>query len=110
MSDIPAKDILAFAENYGKSIGNKTRFKILKSLAEGERTVGQIAALVGISQPTASQHLKLLRAGQFVTDQKKGQYVYYALNYEYIVSGLKRLVAALESAHDKPIKKGGLPS
>jgi hypothetical protein len=32
------------------------------------------------------------------------------LNYEYIVSGLKRLVAALESAHDKPIKKGGLPS
>jgi hypothetical protein len=26
------------------------------------------------------------------------------------VSGLKRLVAALESAHDKPIKKGGLPS
>ena len=103
MSDIPAKDILAFAENYGKSIGNKTRFQILKSLAEGERTVGQIAALVGISQPTASQHLKLLKAGQFVRDQKKGQYVYYA-------SGLKRLVAALESAHDKPIKKGGLPS
>jgi len=108
--DIPAKEILAFAESFGKGIGNKIRFQILKALAEGELTVGQIAAIVGISQPTASQHLKLLKAGQFVTDQKRGQHVYYALNYDYILSGLKRLVTALESAHDKPIKKGGLPS
>ena len=104
---MPTKDILAFAENYGKGIGNKTRFKILRSLAEGELTVGQIAALVRISQPTASQQLKVLKAGQFVKDQKRGQHVYYALNYDYIVSGLKQLVAALESAHDKPTKKGG---
>lgn len=105
--DASAKDILAFAENYGKGIGNKTRFQILKSLAEGELTVGQIGTLVGISQPTASQQLKLLKAGQFVTNQKRGQHVYYSLNYDYILSGLKRLVAALESAHDKPTKKGG---
>jgi DNA-binding transcriptional ArsR family regulator len=103
------EDIFTFTVNYGKGIGNKTRYKILVSLAEGERTVGQLAELVGISQPTASQHLKLLKAGHLITDQKKGQYVFYALNYDYILSGLKQLVAGMESGLDKTIKKGSYP-
>ena len=44
-----------------KGLANPVRLKILCQMLEGERSVGEIAANIGIRDTLASQHLSLLR-------------------------------------------------
>ena len=97
-----ADDILLFSENFGKGIGNSTRFKMLSFLADGPRTVGEIADHLTISQSTASQHLLVLKNAQLIMKEKRGLYVYYSLDVEYMLKGLKGITAILEN---KSLKK-----
>ncbi|UCD16288.1 MAG: winged helix-turn-helix transcriptional regulator, partial [Candidatus Zixiibacteriota bacterium] len=41
---------------YFKAFGDTTRQKILVFLSAGEKTVNEIAAAIGVSQPTTSRH------------------------------------------------------
>jgi ArsR family transcriptional regulator len=50
---------------------------LLKDNAVG---VGDMARIVGISDPLASQHLKTLREAGLVLREKEGKYVYYRVN------------------------------
>ena len=65
---------------YFKAFGDPTRLKILRLLASGELTVNEIAASAGISQPTASRHLGILRDADVLIDRREGQQVIYRLN------------------------------
>jgi DNA-binding transcriptional ArsR family regulator len=98
-------DVVAFAENFGKGIGNNTRFKMLAMLARGPRTVGELAEHLEISQSTASQHLLVLKNGQLVHKEKRGQFVYYALDVDYMIAGLKGITEILESTTKKRSNK-----
>lgn len=60
-----------------KILANEDRFLILCQLTQGERNVGQLEAALGISQPTLSQQLAVLREEQLVATRKEGKYVYY---------------------------------
>ncbi|WP_069159890.1 ArsR/SmtB family transcription factor [Nocardia altamirensis] len=57
-------------------LGDPVRRRLLELLAEGERTAGELAAVAheefGISQPAASQHLKVLRENGFATVRPEG--------------------------------------
>lgn len=79
----------------GKGIGNENRFTILKAITKKSRTVGDIAHVAGISQPTVSQHLKLLKAAGLVEGTRKGQEVLYTANTELITRLLKKLTSHL---------------
>lgn len=65
---------------YFRAFGDPSRFKILKLLSAKEMTVGEIVKEVGLSQPTVSRHLALLRDAEIVIDRRDGQQVYYSLN------------------------------
>ncbi len=60
-----------------KVLANEDRFLILCQLTQGERNVGQLEAALGISQPTLSQQLGVLREEKLVETRKEGKYVYY---------------------------------
>ena len=64
-------------------LGDPTRRRILELLAEGERSAGDIAAVlereVGLSQPAVSQHLKVLREHGFASVRPDGQRRLYAV-------------------------------
>lgn len=62
-----------------KLMGNPQRLRILCLLAEGERSVGQINAIVTVSPSALSQHLARLRAEGLVDTRKQAQMVYYSL-------------------------------
>lgn len=66
------------AENL-KMLADKTRLTILALLKEREMCVCDIVDALEISQPNASQHLRKLKSAGFVTETRKGQWVYYAL-------------------------------
>ncbi len=49
--------------------------------AGGDLSVGQLVAGTGLSQPTVSKHLKVLRDAGLVTVREKGQHRYYKLEF-----------------------------
>ncbi len=62
------------------ALGQETRLVIVCILAEGEKSVLELQAILGLRQPTISQHLAMLRKHQLVTARREGRSVRYALD------------------------------
>jgi len=60
-----------------KTLGNPDRLLILCQLSRGEMRVGEIETLLGITQPTLSQQLTVLRAEGLVSTRRDGKHIYY---------------------------------
>ncbi len=64
-------------------LGDPVRRRILELLADGERSAGEITAVVqrefGISQPGVSQHLRVLRENGFARVRPQGARRLYAV-------------------------------
>jgi len=65
---------------YFKAFGDRSRLRILLLLSSREMTVNEIVGAIGLSQPTVSRHLALLREAEIVIDRRQGQQVFYSLN------------------------------
>lgn len=66
-----------------KILSNPNRLKIICILSKSnkkEATVNEIADQIKITQPAASQHLKLLKTAKIVKSDKKGNSIYYKIN------------------------------
>ncbi len=64
----------------GKALSNGHRLELLELLAQGERSVEELADLAGLSLANASQHLQVLRSARLVAMRKDGLYARYRLN------------------------------
>lgn len=62
-----------------RSLGNANRLMVLCALCGGEKSVGELNALVPLSQSALSQHLAVLREEALVTTRRDGQTVYYSV-------------------------------
>jgi DNA-binding transcriptional ArsR family regulator len=75
-------DIFSFVHAFDV-LGDPVRRRILELLAGGERSSGDVTAIVqaefGISQPAVSQHLKVLRDSGFTTVRPEGARRLYAV-------------------------------
>lgn len=70
------------------AMADRTRRAIVAALADGERTVGELADVMPVSQPAVSQHLKVLKHVGVVSDRAEGTKRIYRLN-EAGVSALR---------------------
>lgn len=76
------KEMEATAEKVSdlmKVLSNKNRLMVLCQLAEGEKSVGELAALIDVREQAMSQQLALLRKDRLVATRREGQTIYYAL-------------------------------
>ncbi len=62
-----------------KSLANRHRLLVVCQLIEGERSVGELAELLGIRDSTVSQHLALMRKDGLVTTRRQGQTIWYSV-------------------------------
>ena len=67
-----------------KAFGDRSRLKIIAFLANNELTVNEIVKKVGLSQPTVSRHLGILKDANLVIDRRDKQRIYYSLNKESV--------------------------
>jgi DNA-binding transcriptional ArsR family regulator len=72
-------DIFELHADVCKTIAHPTRLKLLALLGRKEMSVGDLADIIGISLPNASQHLALLKAQGLVRSRKDAQSVLYSL-------------------------------
>ncbi|MBN8967336.1 MAG: helix-turn-helix transcriptional regulator [Rhizobiales bacterium] len=90
------QDPAAMAEQAAKlleAMANPKRMLVLCKLLEGERSVGDLAAIVGLSQGALSQHLGKMRALDFVATRREAQTVYYRIASDHVRAVLKTLYA-----------------
>ena len=93
-------------------LAHPTRLDILHRLAEGPVEVGRLAALIGTSQPNASQHLAALRSAGLVEAERHGREIRYQLvDPDVIVAcGLMRRVLQRRLERLAVLAKDGLPA
>jgi DNA-binding transcriptional ArsR family regulator len=90
------------AAEFLKSMANDRRLLILCELVEGERTVGQLEAVAGVSQSALSQHLAKLREAKVVKTRRQAQTIHYSL----ADIGVKRLIGVLHDLYCRPARRG----
>lgn len=84
-----------------KAMSNERRLMILCHLADGEKSVGTLERLVGLSQSALSQHLARLRRDRFVRTRREAQTIYYSLNgheVKTVINVLQGLYCAEQAA------------
>jgi ArsR family transcriptional regulator len=62
-----------------KVLGNPDRLILLCQLTQGEFCVSELAAMLGIQQPTLSQQLGVLREEGLVGTRREGKQIYYRI-------------------------------
>lgn len=63
----------------GRALASPKRLEILDLLAQGERTVEEIARETAMSVASASQHLQALKGARMVEARREGLYAHYRL-------------------------------
>lgn len=80
MADRQAKDALYDAlASVAKALGNGRRAELVDVLAQGERSVEELAGEIGQSVANTSQHLQVLLRVGLVRTRRDGARVYYSL-------------------------------
>lgn len=62
-----------------RALGNESRLIILCHLSQGECSVGELQALLPLTQSALSQHLARLRAEKLVSHRRESRNIFYAL-------------------------------
>lgn len=63
----------------GKALSSPHRLQLIEILAQGERTVEQLAEDVGAPVANVSQHLQVLKSAMLVSVRREGLYAHYSL-------------------------------
>lgn len=85
MIDPAAFDMTRFGENAAaaarllRALANERRLMILCQLSGGERSVGELQPLIGLSQSALSQHLSVLRSDGLVATRRDGLSIFYRI-------------------------------
>jgi rhodanese-related sulfurtransferase/biotin operon repressor len=87
----PKRAIFESLARVGTALSSATRLEFLELLAQGERSVDELATLTGVSVANTSQHLQKLRQAGLIVGRKAGLHVYYRLAGDAVVG----LLAAL---------------
>ncbi len=81
-----------------KALSNENRLLIMCQLVGGERSVGELVRLIGLSQSALSQHLAKLRHDSLVRTRRDAQTIYYSLaspEAEAVIATLYNLYCAV---------------
>jgi 2-polyprenyl-3-methyl-5-hydroxy-6-metoxy-1,4-benzoquinol methylase len=62
-----------------RALGDPTRLRILRLLAEAPLNVTELVSLVGVAQPSVSHHLSRLRRLGLVREERQAGFTYYSL-------------------------------
>jgi ArsR family transcriptional regulator, virulence genes transcriptional regulator len=79
------EELYRLQADFCKGMAHPTRIHILRSLKQGEKTVNELARLVGVTQANASQHLAVLRQFGLLNTRRDGSSIYYSISDHRII-------------------------
>ena len=75
-----------------KALADPTRREILKLLAGGSRSAGDLAQHFAISKPSLSHHFAILKEANLVTTRRQAQTILYSLNSSVLEDATRMLM------------------
>jgi len=88
-------EIIQLHADICSALADPRRILLLYALSEEPRTVGDLAIRIGMGQPAASRHLKILRERGLVRPMRVGASVLYSLADPRLIEALDLLRAVL---------------
>ena len=79
-----------------KALGHPSRLLMAEALSHGPMCVCDLQKLVGADISTVSRHLSILKGADVVSDEKKGQNVFYSLKLTCLGQFLTYTAATLD--------------
>ena len=113
-----ARELLAGVDHEGladlfDALSDPTRLRIVHVLLQQEMCTNDLAAALKLSEPTVSQHLRVLRNLDVATARRAGRIVYYGVSSRPIgrllVHGLRALGAQPDQERTAPLGKPARP-
>ncbi len=95
------------ASDFLKALAHESRLLILCILAEGEKSVGDLEALLSQRQSTVSQQLARLRFDGLVSTRREGKSIYYSLANDEVRTILRAVYSVFcHRPKGEPILRG----
>ncbi len=69
-----------------RAFSDASRVRIMYALLYGEKNVGTLADLVGITESAVSHHMRGLRQSRIVAARRDGKEVYYSITDPHIIT------------------------
>ena len=88
LEHIPGIEEIRMVSEAMKQLGDPSRLQIFWILCHCEECVANLAAMVEMSSPAVSHHLRLLKAGGLVTARRKGKEMHYRASDTPLVQSL----------------------
>ena len=82
----PKRDVYESLARIGAALSSAVRLELLELLAQGERSVDELARLTGATVANASQHLQKLKQAGLIVGRKDAQFVRYRLAGDEVVA------------------------
>ncbi len=79
-----------------KSLGDETRYNLVKLLLQHDFCVGALAKRLDMSESAVSQHLKILRNAEIVKGEKRGYFAHYYVDRELLKKMAKEIAVLSE--------------
>ena len=89
---------------FAKALADETRQKIMAICCCQQVSMNAIVEQIGVSQPTVSHHLTVLKNAGLVTAERKGKHIYYTLNQELLAEACCQVAENFAPSVDVAIK------
>lgn len=104
----PTELQLAAAADTFALLASPARLHLVSLMSSGRSDVGALAAKVGLSLPTTSQHLSKLRLAGIVSAHREGRHSFYTVEDPHVLSLVEQIFAHIAPdgtlAPDPPLK------
>ncbi|MAF96300.1 MAG: ArsR family transcriptional regulator [Rhodospirillaceae bacterium] len=90
----PKRQLFELFARVARAFANASRLELLEALAQGERSVEELARATAITIANVSHHLQILRDSGLVTSRRNGVQVIYSLADDEIptvIAGIRRI-------------------
>ncbi len=87
-------DLSEELEELFKALANVNRLILIYRMTSGEVkkvSVTEMAKMMGLTQPAASQHLKILKTAKILNAEKRGNYIYYTFNKTAMINHKEKI-------------------
>lgn len=74
-----------------KALSDPTRREVLRLLAQGERTAGELAEQFDMTKPSMSHHFAVLKEAELIRSRREGQQIYYSLDTTVLQDVMARM-------------------
>jgi DNA-binding transcriptional ArsR family regulator len=92
LKEMPLIDGFSAASDVFKLLGDPSRVKLFWMLCHTEECVTDLAAMMGMSSPALSHHLKALKTSGLIVSRREGKEVFYKCADTELASALHHII------------------